>query len=126
FLGKNNDRIVIRLTSAFLPRIHVLRPDESQLCGGDNQFAGALQLECVLDADLIYTIVVTDRNASQTGSYTFSLSRLNPPANALPISYGKALTGTHDPSAELKLYAFTGVNGDRVVVRMAGAFLPSV
>src|SRR5437016_2606253 len=85
-----------------------------------------MQLECALDQAGTYGVSVTDRNFNQTGDYTFSFNRLNTPPGAVPITYGQVVSGTHTPNAEVDFYAFTGALGDRVLVRLTGAFVPAV
>lgn len=126
FSGAVGERVYLRLTSAFLPRVRVLRPDGTQLCATDNPGAGYLLLECVLDAAGPHNLVVTDRNISQVGAYTFTLNRLNPPTIGTPVTYGQTASGTHDPVAELDFHTFTGAVGERIRINVTSTFLPSV
>ena len=126
FVGAAGDRVLLRLTSGFRPRISIRRPDDTQLCAADNQFSNLLQVECLLDVGGSYSILVTDRNVNQTGGYAFSLNRLSPPADPAPVIYGQTVTGSQDPAADLSFHSFSGAAGDRVLLRLTSAFRPHV
>src|SRR5262249_21280588 len=104
FTRATGHRVVGRMTSVFLPTAVIRRPDGTQLCATDNAFGGVLSLECLLHVPYTPPFPSTDRNFVQTGAFSLSLNKLNPPLVSTAITYGQTVTATHDPSAELKLY----------------------
>src|SRR5207253_1792331 len=70
FTGAIGDRVIIRMTSAFVPAAEIRRPDGTSLCSTDGYTSKFLQLECTLDRAGTHAIMVSDRNFTQTGDYT--------------------------------------------------------
>jgi hypothetical protein len=69
-----------------------------------------------------YTILVGDRFGA-TGGYGLDLQRLSPPSpNAAIIRFGQSVQEVINPAGDTDLYAFRGVAGDSVIVRVT-AFL---
>jgi hypothetical protein len=126
FAGATGDRVLVRLTSQFLPSVSIRQPDGTALCSTDNPYSGALSLECVLGATGAHTITVTDRNYNQIGTYSVSLYKLNPPSMAVPIVLGQTFSGTHNAPAEISVFTFNGSSGDHIHLQLTSAFLPVV
>ncbi len=121
FTGVTGEMVYFRMLSAFQGHAWISRPDGTTLCSAAS-FGGTFELSCTLDRDGAHTVWVTDRTVTETGTYTFTLNRLNPPAVSTPIVYGQTISGDHTPAAEIDAYVFKGANGDRVSVRLTSAF----
>ncbi len=66
-----------------------------------------------------YTLLVGDKDGTQTGSYSLHLQRLNGPGEATALRYGQTLIGTIALAAQMDAYTFTASAGDAILVRMA-------
>src|SRR5207249_440124 len=78
-----------------------------------------------LDQTGTYSVAVTDRNFTQTGDYTFSFNRLNNPPGGLPITYGQEIGRASSRDTVVDFVAFTGADGERLLVRLTGTFVPA-
>src|SRR5207244_2647652 len=118
----------LRLTSTFLPAVYLRRPDGTQLagCATDNGIAGDWKSESVLDRDGPHAFYITDRNLNQTGTYTFSLLRVNPPTTAQPLAYGDVKTCSHDPLVKIDVWSSSPARRSSVLLRLTSTFLPAV
>src|SRR5207244_3425789 len=77
FTGAIAERVLVRLTSAFVPAVGIRRPDGTPLCSGHGCASNFVQLERALDQAGTYAVSVTDRNFTQVRRCTFFWNRSN-------------------------------------------------
>src|SRR5436853_248209 len=94
FTGATGERVFLRMTGAFIPAVAIRRPDGKIGRATCRKECKYLQLEYDQEQKGLHAIVVTDRNLSQTGDYTFSLNRLIPPAGAWMLAAWVIGSGT--------------------------------
>jgi hypothetical protein len=69
-----------------------------------------------------YTLLLGDGFWGRgTGEYNLYLQRLNEPANATSLSFGKTVSGAILEAAEMDTYTFSAVGGDQVRVELSRA-----
>jgi YD repeat-containing protein len=126
------DNYLIRLlqnnpTALFRPRIDVY-----DSTGADLQFVNTGDLarqNFTVPADGSYTVLVTDSyDSSQSGSYSFSLLRLNRPCDAGTLSCGAPAPGNLARSLSSGVYTYTAAAAESFSVRMlpTGGVLPAI
>ena len=79
-------------------------------------------------ADGVYTLIASDSlDRAQTGTYVFSLVRLNRPCNATALSCGAPVTGTLSRPLASSVYTYSATPGESFTVRLmdqTGALQP--
>ncbi len=122
FSAKAGDNFLLRLlktdtTTLFRPRIDIYDSIGTQL-----QFLSTNNLDRLnfaITADGTYSLVVTDSyDNTQSGTYTFSLLRLDQPANAVSLSCGAPAPGGFPRSLSAGVYTYTASAGDSFTLRM--------
>ena len=122
FSAKAGDNFLLRLlktdtTTLFRPRIDIYDSIGTQL-----QFLSTNNLDRLnfaITADGTYSLVVTDSyDNTQSGAYTFSLLRLDQPANAVSLSCGAPAPGGFPRSLSAGVYTYTASAGDSFTLRM--------
>jgi len=121
FVANSNDVIqarVVRTSDTLRPRISILDPNGRQVCGANSGNPVTWIDKCTLASGATYKAVIDDSFASNKGSYTFYLQRLNNPGAAQPIAFGQTVTSTIERLADAKTYQFTASVDDTIQVRM--------
>lgn len=75
-------------------------------------------LEGSLPTNGAYFAFASDIGGDGTGTYAFALERLNGPGNSRELLFGQTIDSTLEARAGYDSYAFTGVPGDLVRLRM--------
>ena len=131
--AKAGDNFLLRLlktdaTTLFRPRIDIY-----DSAGTDLLFLNTNGLDrtnFTIPADGTYSLVVTDSyDNTQSGAYTFSLLRLNQPANAVALGCGAPAPGAFPRSLSAGIYSYTAAAGDSFTLRMlpgTGSPQPSI
>ena len=110
------------------PAITIYRPDGTRLCGDSTIFDG-LTLECTVDVNGTYLVLIGERGINATGNFALYLQRLNNPSNANSIGYGDTVTGSIGAIPEHITYVFNGSSGEMVrfdLAQTAGEYLPAL
>jgi hypothetical protein len=125
FAGSTGDKVYLRMrrsTGSIWSDTRVYDPDGTYLCGGYNASThDSIDASCALPSTGSYTILVADHDGTATGDYYLFVQRLNNPGNALPIAFGKVMTGTILTPAQMDAYTFPASAGDKVAVNMVQA-----
>ena len=117
-----------RTSNNFDPQIEVYRPDGSLLCGDDTIFA-ALTVECTLDQNGSFIVLVSDAGADDTGHYSFFTQRVNSPSNFDDLSYGFVVTDAINPITEHETYRMLGSAGQVIrfdLAKTSGDYEPNI
>ena len=116
------DSYLVRLlrpnsNSLFIPRVDIY--DQT---GAPVQFLNTTDLAratFTVPADGVYTLVASDSyDGAQSGSYSFSLLRLNRPCSATPLSCGAPASGSLTRSLSSSVYTYTAAAAESFSVRM--------
>ena len=130
FSGSSGDRVILRMqitSGSFDPNLRIYNPNGSLLCSDDTIF-DLLELNCILTTDGLHTIFAYG-DSNQTGGYNLFLQKSNDPTNQMGIAYGQTLSDNVTIAPEMKVFAFSGSSGDRVILRMqitSGSFDPNL
>lgn len=130
-----NDVFMLRLeqtspSSAFRPRVNVYDPR-----GNPIQFVNTSSLAPPLiftaPTDGSYTLSVLDSSPAggQSGTYSFSLVRLNRPCNAPTLGCGALAAGSFSRPLASSVYTYTAAAGESFTLRMldyTGALQPNL
>jgi RHS repeat-associated protein len=85
---------------------------------GNNPVSSSTNITTPLAEAGTYTLWISDYLYDDSGSYNFSLDRVNTPDSALEVFYGSNIHNTISPSSDLDSYIFSGVMGDPIRLRM--------
>ena len=133
-VAQANDAFLLRLeqtspNSAFRPRVDVYGPQGTQIAFLNTNGLGRSTF--TVPADGSYTLSVSDSSASggQTGTYSFSLLRLNRPCNTGTIGCGALVAGNLSRSLASSVYTYSAAAGESFTLRMlnySGALQPDL
>ncbi|MBL8131589.1 MAG: DUF11 domain-containing protein, partial [Anaerolineae bacterium] len=115
FTGMAGNKIRLRMTSLSSGgwnHREVLRPDDSVLCSDDSH----VDLQCDLDTDGIYTIVLF-LHFDRIGDYELYLLLLNGLTDCTPISYAAPPVSGEIGGLEPDCYSLDGAPGEQILVR---------
>jgi len=122
-VAQANDAFLLRLeqtspNSAFRPRVDVYGPQGTQIAFLNTNGLGRSTF--TVPADGSYTLSVSDSSASggQTGTYSFSLVRLNRPCNAGTLGCGALAAGNVSRPLASSLYTYSAAAGESFTLRM--------
>jgi hypothetical protein len=125
FQGVSGEVVTLRVTDpsggSSIPacRLELLRPGDLSLFAST---AGntTCEIRTTLDASGLFTLRVTEIGDDHLMNYALEIDRLFPsPARAAPINPGTTFTNMRiDPQGDADLYAFSGVSGDVISLRV--------
>lgn len=108
-IGERVRAVAVEMSSGWNAYLELKRPNDTTQCGP------GFDVNCLLDSNGTYTLLVQDFGDDDTGSYNLQLLRLNNPVGCTALSYGNAPTsGVVSTPPEHDCYTFTGVAGERV------------
>jgi len=123
FAGQVGDVVLIRVnrTAGELnPLVRLYRPDGSLLAEAGPLWSAYDRTE-ILDQALpqggSYRLCVADDDGLQWGDYAVTLECVNRPTGAETAAYDDVRSDTLTAVPEIKLYRFSGLAGDRVILR---------
>jgi YD repeat-containing protein len=129
-----NDAFLLRLeqtssNTAFRPRVDVYGPQGNQVTFLNTN--GLDRRTFTVPADGSYTLSVSDSSTGggQTGTYSFSLVRLNRPCNPETIGCGALKAGNISQPLASSVYTYTAAAGESFTLRMlnySGALQPDL
>jgi YD repeat-containing protein len=120
--AKSGDSFLLRLlksdpTTLFRPRVDIYDSGGNELLFLNTN--GLDRVNFTIPADGTYSFIVTDSyDNTQSGSYSFSLLRLNNPANAVALGCGAPATGSFPRSLAAGVYTYTAAAGQSFTLRM--------
>jgi YD repeat-containing protein len=126
------DTYLIRLlqpdpSSLFRPRVDIYDPN-----GGQVQFlntSDTARTTFTIPSDGVYAVLVTDSyDATQSGSFSLGMLRLNRPCNGTVLNCGAPTAGSLTRSLDAGVFSYTAAAGESFSVRMlpTGGVLPSL
>jgi hypothetical protein len=125
FNASAGDKILVRMgisSGTFTPDLQLFDPGGTKLCDGSNPTLFSAEIAtCTLSSTGTHTILAYDHDGISTGDYYLYLQRLNDPGSPVAISLGQTLSGSIPTPAEMDTYTFTGIAGDKVLVRMGNS-----
>ncbi len=123
-LSASADDKIILVTSAdyIQPWIDVYGSDGSKICSTTG-YAYHYELNCSLPANDAYRILVSDLEASSTGSYSLFVQRLNNPGNTTTIGFGQTLTGSLMAKASMDTYLLSASADDKIIVSTSADYI---
>lgn len=131
FSASAGDELLVRAGAASSNlglSIRVLTAAGATVCRNTSLYTPVVELTpCTIGVSGAYRVEVGAAQSTQTGSYGLHVERLNPPANARPLSLAQTTTGAILSAAQLDSYSFSANSGDRLVLRMgvsSGALRP--
>lgn len=124
FFGEAGDWVRVRLVEtwgSWVPSSEVLQPDRSRVCGPSTSG----DLDCLLTASGLHTILVSDATKTRAGGYNLYLQRLNGPVGCSPLSPGVPLPASIEVPGQMNCFTLEGASGDlvRIGVRPTSADL---
>ncbi|MEO1626009.1 MAG: hypothetical protein AAFV25_12695, partial [Bacteroidota bacterium] len=123
FKGAVGENIVISMRSDNdnIEPLLQLYNEQGELLASDAPTFGKASIEnFAIDAEGMYTIVVSDQRYNDTGDYSFSFLKLNSVDCATKIDCNGVLKASLDERAEVDTYVFEGTEGDRLLAFMRG------
>ena len=123
FTADVNDIVLIRMSRAsgsLGPQIQLYAADGTELAKAYS-YGNAVEVSHVAAVAGTYTILACDYGGTRTGGYSIFVQRLNAPAGATSIEFGKTASASIDSAAEMDTYIFSAEANDTVLVRMSSA-----
>jgi hypothetical protein len=110
------------------PQVDIYRADGSGICSGYT-IGDAFTMDCTLDANGTYTILVFDRSLNAIGGFSFFMQRLNNPTNPTAINFGDTVAGSTLSIVQQNSYTFSGTSGNKIRIDVSvtsGSLNPQV
>ena len=121
FSGNTGDFIVVRIAKTggdLWPRITLYDPSGKEM---KRAYSSTMtEISSPLTAPGTYKMLVDDGyRGTYTGDYGLLVQRMNDPENYKSAEFGVSITGYLRQGGQVDTYAFSGVAGDTVVIRIA-------
>ena len=123
FTASAGDVVIVRTRTNWTngPHVRVYQPnntiiaeDSGYIWPNDCYFN---ELQFIAPESGNYIITIEDHANDQTGTYSLSVQKLNPPANVVSITYGQTLHSSISSLGQMNTYNFTATGGDAVSIR---------
>jgi RHS repeat-associated protein len=119
FIGASGEKILFRVRevdAAVAPKVTVTRPDGTTLCTVTHPVE--VETECAVTTTGVHNVVLESSPAA-AGGYQLYLARTSAPPTQTPvaIAYNDVVSGSID-AMKWYPYTFSGVSGERVVLRL--------
>lgn len=121
FTASAGDELLVRVGTAsgdLRPNLRLYRPDGVVACTNSSPYSPLVEISCRLPVGGTHRLEIGGTQSVQTGSYGLQIERLNPPANARPLTLAQTTSGAILSAAQLDSYTFSVNSGDRLVLRM--------
>ena len=121
FTASASDELLVRagtVSGDLRPNLRLYRPDGVIACTNSSPYSPLVEISCRLTVGGTYRLEIGGTQSAQTGSYGLQIERLNPPANARPLTLAQTTSGAILSAAQLDSYTFAVNSGDRLVLRM--------
>jgi hypothetical protein len=119
FQGEAGEVVRIRMSEggSLEPRIELFN-DQGRLVASLDSFGDTI-LDLTLESAGVYYLLLSDDQGEETGVYSVTLQRLNPPTGSVALVYGQTLEATLEAISEMDPYMFQGEAGEVVRIRMS-------
>ena len=128
FTATKDDRVIVTtsdLSFSCNPEIYIYPPSGAAAEASRTGSTSQKRLEMRVAETGTYTILISDFQRDQEGTYAVSLVKIPGDATSAsdtdggPIASGATMTGVLTPKADMDVYTFGGTAGDRVIITTA-------
>ncbi len=125
FSGQSGDRIFLHVNriAGLQPRLQIFGPSGILVSTVDTWPDTGATYRAWLDGYTLlstgtFTVFIADDNGAETGEYVVTLQRSSSPANPRTIAYGDTRQDTIALPAQIRVFQFAAVAGDRVALHV--------